>query len=146
MRRGAARLYRVDGAFWQNRPFVYPTVYPCRFFTPEKLRNACGAGTPARGVRLTPESGHQSFFKVGWHVGLSEPRVPLARPREDGGKCVPCLSCPPPSQSRSSGCEHPYVAAWARRSQSRAVKKSKAADPRHPGTASDSNASYLVAR
>src|SRR5215831_5872219 len=27
-----------------------------------------------------------------------EPRVPLAGPREDDGKCAPCLSYPPPAQ------------------------------------------------
>src|SRR5262245_41908097 len=40
----------------------------------------------------------------------------------------------------------PYAATGVCRSQSRAVKKSKAPDPRQPGTATDSNRSYPVAR
>src|SRR5262245_29037778 len=37
------------------------------------------------------------------------PHVPLAGPREDGGKCAPCLSYPPPARRslpRVGGCRH----------------------------------------
>src|SRR6476660_3319119 len=50
------------------------------------------------------------------------------------------------SLRRSGGYEHPYVAAWVCRGQSRASKNSKAPDPREPGTTTDSNRSYWVAR
>src|SRR5262245_1314599 len=44
------------------------------------------------------------------------------------------------------GCDCPYAATVACRSQNRAVKKSKAPDPRQAGTATASNRSYPVAR
>jgi hypothetical protein len=43
MRWGTALLLRIDVAFWQNRLFVYPTVYPGASFSPaplaKKLKN-----------------------------------------------------------------------------------------------------------
>src|SRR4029450_105888 len=51
-----------------------------------------------------------------------------------------------PRSVAPSGCDCPYAATGVCRSQSRAVKKSKAPDPRQPGTATDSNRSYPVTR